>query len=181
MLININLWQILKIIWPILVLVGFVFLFQIIFEVIIPALFARNKRNRNFKDGHQWRDDRDLIRWLRGMSPNEFEEYIADLFNRLGYQAKAIGQSHDGGIDVVAEKNSIRHYIQCKKFITSEVGVGAVRDFYGAIADHLTSGKGSFITTNKFTFEAEKFAEDKPIELVDSFKLVEMIKSTSKK
>ena len=45
--------------------------------------------------------------------------------------------------------------------------VGDVRNFYGALADHLTNGKGYFITTNKFTLEAEKFADDKPIELID--------------
>jgi len=31
----------------------------------------------------------------------------------------------------------------------------------------LAQAKGYFITTNKFTLEAERFAEDKPIELID--------------
>ena len=58
--------------------------------------------------------------------------------------------------------------------------VGDVRNFYGALADHLTNGKGYFITTNKFTLEAEKFADDKPIELIDGYKLVRYIKMAKK-
>ncbi len=51
------------------------------------------------------------------MKPDEFENYIADLFSRLGFKTEVVGGSHDGGIDVVAEQNGIKHYIQCKKFI----------------------------------------------------------------
>lgn len=135
---------------------------------------------RKFKKGEAWRSDRDLLNWLRGMKPPEFEDYIADLFSHLGYKTRSVGQSHDGGIDVIAEKDGKTSYIQCKKFITSNVPVGAVRDFYGALADHLANGQGYFITTNKFTLEARKFAEDKPIELIDSFKLIRYIRMTKK-
>jgi len=135
---------------------------------------------RRFRKGEKWRSDRDLLQWLRGMKPSGFEDYITDLFSRLGYKAHAVGGSHDGGIDVVIEKDGIKSYIQCKKFITSEVTVGNVRDFYGALVDHLTNGKAYFITTNKFTLEAEKFAEDKPIELIDGYKLIRYIKMAKK-
>ncbi len=114
------------------------------------------------------------------MKPSEFENYISDLFARLGYKTKAVGASHDGGVDVIAEKDGIKSYVQCKKFITSEATVGDVRNFYGALADHLTNGKGYFVTTNKFTLEAEKFAEDKPIELIDGYKLIRYIKMAEK-
>jgi restriction system protein len=128
----------------------------------------------------QWHSNRDLIYWLRGMKPTEFEEYIADLFSKLGYKTKVTGGAYDEGVDVVAEKDGIEHYIQCKKFITSEVSVGAMRDFYGAIADHLAKGKAFFVTTNKFTEEASRFAEGKPIELIDEFKLIKYIRQAGK-
>jgi restriction system protein len=115
------------------------------------------------------------------MHPSEFENYIAGLFSKLGYKTEVVGGGYDEGIDVIAEKDGIKHYIQCKKFINREVSVGAMRDFYGAIADHLTRGKGYFITTNKFTLEAERFAEDKPIELIDSFRLIEYIRLAEKR
>lgn len=135
---------------------------------------------RNFRKGEKKRSDIDLLQWLRGMEPSEFENYIADLFSRLGYNAKAVGGPRDGGIDVVIEKEGVKHYIQCKKFITSQVTVGDVRDFYGALVDHFADGKGYFITTNTFTLDAEKFVEDKPIELVDGDKLIRYIKMAKK-
>jgi restriction system protein len=131
---------------------------------------------RKFKQGEAWRSDRDLLHWLRGMSPDEFEGYIAHLFKDLGYATEVTGASHDGGIDIVAEKNGIKHYIQCKKFIIRHVPVGAIRDFYGAIADRGAQAKGFFITTNTFTLDAEKFAESIPVELIDGYKLCEYIK-----
>lgn len=128
---------------------------------------------------------RSKIKWLLGkkqvqdlqkLTPTQFEEYIAVLFKSLGYETRVTGGKGDGGVDVEAEKDGHVHYIQCKKFISSKVPVGAVRDFYGAIADRIDGGKGYFITTNVFTLDAEKFAEDKPIELVDKFKLMEYMK-----
>ena len=133
--------------WPLWVLILVVAIISLIPDLI--SLAIRDWRiQRNFKRGEAGRSDRDLLRWLKRMKPPEFEKYIAVLFSRLGYKTQAVGQSHDGGIDVIAEKDGIKSYIQCKKFITSVVSVGAVRDFYGAIAD-LAQGKAYFITTNK--------------------------------
>ena len=146
--------------------------------IVVIGIWRRKTR---FKHVQGFLSDRELLLKLRDMHPGEFEEYIADLFSKLGYKTETVGGSHDEGIDVIAEKDGIKHYIQCKKFITQVVSVGAVRDFYGAITDHLAKGKGYFITTNKFTLEAEKFAEDKPIELIDGQKLIKYIRLAENK
>jgi restriction system protein len=135
---------------------------------------------KRFKKGEEWRSDRELLAWLKGMKPDEFELYVADMFSRLGYEAKKVGGSHDGGVDVVLRKNGVMHYVQCKKFIRSKVSVGEMRDFYGSLADRLSDGKGFFITTNIFTLEAEDFAKDKPIELIDGNKLVAYVRMAEK-
>lgn len=126
----------------------------------------------------QWKTDNELIYWLRGLKPGEFEDYIAELFRKLGYQTEKVGQTNDHGIDVTLKKDGQTSYVQCKKFITTIVSSPAMRDFYGAIVDHLTNGKAYFVTTNVFTLDAELFAENKPIELVDRFKLVKYIRMT---
>ena len=184
---EISFWEILKNtlsiilkMWQLWVFIIAIVIIRLMIEKILPDEFKKLKAALRFKKGDKWRDDRDLLAWLRGLSPKEFEEYISDLFSRLGFRTDVTGRAYDKGIDVVAEKDGLKHYIQCKKFITQEVGVGAVRDFYGAIADHLAKGKGYFITTNKFTLEAERFAEDKPIELIDSFKLLKYIRLVEK-
>lgn len=136
---------------------------------------------KKFKQGERWRSDREMIDQLFKMTPGGFEDYIAGLFDKLGYKTTVIGGPNDGGIDVIAEKKGIKHYIQCKKYFAAhEVGVGALRDFYGAIADRLADGKGFFVTTSKFTLEAERFAEDKPIELIDGQKLVQYVRLAEK-
>ncbi|MDD3734951.1 MAG: restriction endonuclease, partial [Candidatus Pacebacteria bacterium] len=151
--------------------------FVVLIGLLVIAVIAKKFR---LKRGAKWLSDRELLNELRRLTPDEFERYIADLFSKLGYQTNVSGGPYDQGVDIIAEKNGIKHYIQCKKFITREVGVGAVRDFYGALADHLANSKGYFITTNKFTLEAEKFAEDKPIELIDGFKLIQYIRLAKK-
>lgn len=176
---QIDFWEIVKSWWPIWIPLLIIIIMRIFFDWLELEIDSWRIRQR-FKKGEKWRSDRDLLQWLRGMKPSEFEKYIADLFTRLGYETKTVGTSHDGGIDVIAEKDGVKNYIQCKKFISSKVSVGDIRNFYGALADHLTNGKGYFITTNKFTLEAEKFAEDKPIELIDGFRLIKYINMTKK-
>ena len=172
-----NSWVFLKLMWPFFAFVVAILAIRILMNLIDLEIVDWRIR-RKFKKGEEWRSDRDLLKWLRGMKPSEFEKYISDLFSRLGYKSRAVGRSHDGGVDVIAEKDGVKHYIQCKKFITSRVTVHDIRDFYGALADRLANGKGYFITTNKFTLEAEKFAEDKPIELIDGQKLIKYIHLT---
>lgn len=138
--------------------------------ILLINKFSSNRMNKWFSSGRRLRE-------LKAMNPYEFEDYVAELYKRLGYKTETVGGTHDGGIDVIAtDKDGIKHYIQCKKYITSKVGSPDVRDFYGAIAGKFAEGKGIFITTNIFTSEAKLFAEDKPLELIDGNKLVRLIK-----
>ena len=121
-------------------------------------------------------NSRNSLEKLRNLRPDEFEEFVAHMFHRLGYETERVGGAYDGGIDVVAKKDGVTQYIQCKKFITRNVSVDDMRSFYGAITDKLTDAKAFFITTNIFTLEAEKFAEGKPIELIDGKKLMEYVR-----
>lgn len=155
-------------------------LFYGIAFVVVIIIIAIWRRKTRFKNIMGWHSDRELIQSLRIMEPSEFEEYIANLFSKLNYKTRITGGAYDKGIDVIAEKEGVKHYIQCKKFITRKVTVHDIRDFYGALADNLSSSKGYFITTNKFTLEAEKFAEDKPIELIDGNKLLDYIRLAEK-
>lgn len=163
--------QVLKSFWQmkgLFLMGGGVLLLAVIYRVFLDLIDRKSKI--------MWFLGKKKIQDLQYLTPTQFENYIEELFRSLGYKTRTVGGRGDGGIDVEAEKDGIVHYIQCKKFITRQVPVGAVRDFYGAIADKIDGGKGYFITTNVFTLDAEKFAEGKPIELVDRFKLMEYVK-----
>lgn len=158
----------------------FISIIIILVAIFIIILVIRSNKRKRFNEVYNWHQGRDLLKKLQAMHPNEFEDYIADIYSRLGYDTEQVGGSYDGGIDVIATKDGVKHYIQCKKFITQKVGVGAMRDFYGAMAGKLSNSKGIFITTNIFTTEAENFAEDKPIELIDGDNLLKLIKLAKK-
>lgn len=164
---------------PLFSVFGYLFLLLLAI-VVIKILIKKFKHDQRVKIGKDWRTEQELLQNLRSLTPSEFEKYIADLFIQLGFKAESVGGAYDGGVDVIASKDNIINYIQCKKFISREVTVGAIRDFYGALANKLANGKGYFITTNKFTLEAQKFAEDKPIELIDGFRLIDYIKLANK-
>jgi restriction system protein len=155
--------------WLIVLVIVFI---QIFFNRILPKIIRKHRIKSSRKAGNEWFSDKDFLQELKRMNPSDFEEYTAELFRKLGYKAKAVGHSHDGGIDVIAEKDGIPHYIQCKRY-NHKVPVKEIRDFYGVIAGKIAKGTGYFVTTDSFTLEAEKFAEDKPIELIDGYKLVE--------
>lgn len=138
-------------------------------EEALDGLLRLFTRGRRFKE-------QKTLEQLRRLTPTEFEKYIAELFRRVGFQTETVGGSYDGGIDVVAKKDGFTYYIQCKKFITRQVSVHDVRDFYGAIAEKLPNARGIFITTNVFTPEARRFCEGKPVELIDGASLMEYVR-----
>jgi len=123
-----------------------------------------------------WLDDQQLLARLRGMKPSEFEAYIAKMFTALGYRTMHVGGSGDGGIDIEMTKEGREYVVQCKKFITRKVEPHDVRDFFGAMGARHTNGKGFLITTNIFTDEAERFAENNAIEWIDHAKIVEYVR-----
>jgi len=159
-----KMWQI----WlPTLVLVIFAIFLRVSEDKLIYWI-SKNKREQRYKDTK-------TIEELRKLNGTEFEEFVAHLFEKLGYKITLTGGTNDGGIDLIATKDGKKHFIQCKKYNNNQVSVGAVRDFYGAISDNMKA-EGHFITTSFFTLEAKKFAEGKPIDLIDQFRLLGLIK-----
>lgn len=158
----------------------------ILFALLLCALptivetYRKKRQNiERFNDVTKWHNNKDFINKLQGLKPDEFEYYIEELYARLGYETEKVGKSHDGGVDVIATKDGVNHYVQCKKFITRQVKVDDVRAFAGALAGKLANGNGIFITTNVFTSEARKFAEENRIEAIDGDDLVSLLNSVS--
>jgi HJR/Mrr/RecB family endonuclease len=169
-----------KVFWPFFAMVGFLVIIKIVFEIVLPDLIKIYRNKKKYNEGSKWRSDRELLQWIKGLAPTEFEEYIAKLFKDLGFNATAVGRSHDGGIDVEIEKDGLKSYIQCKRYTKKSVSVREVREFYGALADFLAEGKAYFVTTSVFTLESEKYAEGKPMELIDGQKLIKYVHLAAK-
>lgn len=118
---------------------------------------------------------RTKTRAIMDLSPEAFEEYIASLFASMGYKVELTPRSGDAGIDILLYKDDKKIAVQCKKYSKKNlVGSPDMQRFLGAIHNS-NAVKGIFITTSFFTLEAERFARNNPIELLDSVKLEKLI------
>jgi restriction system protein len=99
---------------------------------------------------------------LHNLSPYEFECLVAKIFDEMEYDVKLTKKSHDGGIDIIAEKKQKANkeiiYIQCKRYIEN-VGVKDLRELLGVV-ENFKATKGIFCTCSNFTKSAKKFCEN---------------------
>ncbi|WP_441249828.1 restriction endonuclease [Kitasatospora sp. McL0602] len=110
-------------------------------------------------------DDPDLFT----MDPIEFEELIAELFRRRGYQTRTTARSGDQGVDVIAEDpdpiTGGQIVIQAKRY-RHRVDPTAVRDL-DATRVHHGANRGILVTTATFGPDSYRWVEGKPLALVD--------------
>jgi restriction system protein len=106
---------------------------------------------------------------LMDLTPKQFEEFVTNLFDRLGFDTKLFRASGDGGIDCIAyDPAPIRggkYVIQVKQY-SRTVPPSAVRDLFGTMHDQGAT-KGILITTSGFGPSSHEFANNKPLQLYD--------------
>ena len=90
------------------------------------------------------------------MSPAEFEAFCAEELRQAGWKARVTLQSRDQGVDVIADKNSVRVVLQCKLY-TGPVGNKAVQEAAAGRA-HERADFGIVVTNNRYTYAAEQLA-----------------------
>ena len=118
---------------------------------------------------------------LLKMDPSAFEQLIGRLLEKMNYQrVDVVGQSGDGGVDVVAEielgVTSVREVVQAKrhKRTVQRKALDALR---GSLY-RFNAVRGTIVTTSRFAKGAVKaaFAQGAaPITLIDGEKLIDML------
>jgi hypothetical protein len=115
---------------------------------------------------------------LLNLTPNDFEEMVAELYRAMGHQARRTGSIGDHGVDVVVNaKNGEKWVVQCKRWRTP-AGEPIVRDFYGMM-QHEKAAQGAIIATSGFSQPAIEWAKGKPLHLYsgnDFLRLWEKVK-----
>ena len=122
-----------------------------------------------------------LLGILREMKPDAFERLCQRLLREHGFtRVEVTGRSGDGGIDGtgVLRVNLLSFHVsyQCKRY-AGTVGPGSIRDFRGALAGR--ADKGLFITTGRFTKDAEREAVREgamAIDLIDGIELCGLLR-----
>lgn len=112
---------------------------------------------------------------LQRMDPIEFERFTGQLFRKMGFRVEDTQASADEGIDLILRRRGRMAVVQCKRYQGS-VGQPVVRDLYG-VMQHTNAAEAYLVTTGSVTRAARRWAEDKPIHLVDSHRLVEWVRT----
>lgn len=118
---------------------------------------------------------------LAEMDWEEFEHLVRQVFewefSDKGGEVNVTQSSRDGGVDaIVFDPDPIRGgkiIIQAKRY-TNTVPVSAVRDLYGSIINE-GANKGILITTSDYGPDSYKFAQGKPITLLNGGHLLYLI------
>ena len=100
---------------------------------------------------------------IKNMSHREFEFFVADIFENLGFSVKITKATRDGGKDIIATKSDPIPYtliVECKHWGEDhKVDVSVVRSVYGVqVATH--ANQSVIVTSSKFTKDAREFAEE---------------------
>lgn len=98
---------------------------------------------------------------LRTLPPRRFEELIAELLARDGFDVQLTPQTRDGGCDVFASHRhlGLLYVVECKRWSErNPIGVALVRALYGVV-EHQRATAGLLVTTSRFSSTALEFAE----------------------
>lgn len=120
------------------------------------------------------------LNWVRGLSWRGFERQLAEVYRQKGYKVEETGGGGaDGGIDLKLFKDGLTTIVQCKHWKTWKVNVKPVRELFGVMTAE-GADSAIFITSGQYTGEALKFAEGKPVELVDQRGFLDLVRHFQK-
>ena len=101
-------------------------------------------------------------------------QYVAE-----GYTVQRTPRSHDGGIDLLAERVTAgareRVVVQCKHQ-QANVGRPVLQQLRGVVSSDQSYTRGDLVTSSGFTSEAVAFAEGKRLTLIDRALLIELVR-----
>lgn len=126
-----------------------------------------------------------LLTRILAQEPVFFEQAVLDLLIAMGYggaegSATRTQLSSDGGIDGIVDQDALglsRIYVQAKRYSEDNaIGRPAIQAFVGALAGN-QANQGVFITTSRFSGEAQAYADQVPtrIVLIDGEKLTRLM------
>jgi restriction endonuclease Mrr len=121
---------------------------------------------------------------LREIDPYEFEELVAKIWRKQGWDAQVTSGSTDRGVDVVATKEDAfetrRHLIQVKRHgENTRVGSEDIQRYAGLYARRDEEPDAVFVvTSNRFTKQAKEVAKNRDVRLVDCDDLYQRLTET---
>ena len=125
----------------------------------------------------------DLIQHVHAVTPEYFEQIVADIFTALGFTTEVTGGADDKGVDVIARYSDgldfAPIYIQVKHYCgTMKVTPNEIQKLAGAVLLH-GGLQGVLVTCGAFAQPVPEYLQGLPgarnIALVDQHQLVELM------
>jgi len=111
-------------------------------------------------------------------TPQDFEDFIAQLYKDMGYEVEQTSYSGDYGADIIVKKDSVKTAVQIKRYAkTNKVGVQDINQVLGA-RDYYKCSNCSVVTTSSFSKSGVNLAKETQTELIDWDELLKMIRET---
>lgn len=136
----------------------------------LASYFSQKKRERIL-------DTQRNLDSVRALGWREFEQLVGEAYRRQGWTVEETGQGGaDGGIDLLLRRDGRTELVQCKQWRNRQVNVSVVREMFGLLAHHGANGV-RIISVGEFTRDAAAFVEGKPIQLINGFRLLQLVQS----
>jgi HJR/Mrr/RecB family endonuclease/tetrahydromethanopterin S-methyltransferase subunit G len=124
-----------------------------------------------------------VLTQLRRMDAYEFEELVAKIWEKQGWDAEVTSKSTDRGVDIIAIKQELvekhRHLIQAKKYgKNTKVGSEAMQKYSGLYQRNEQVDNVIIVTSNHFTSEAKEVAKNRDVSTVNADELYEILADT---
>ncbi|MDS0300903.1 restriction endonuclease [Halogeometricum sp. S1BR25-6] len=124
----------------------------------------------------------EIISSLSNMDVYEFEHFVADLWERQGWDTQVTQGSNDRGIDVVAEKSSPfpqKHLIQAKRYAKdNRIGSPAIQQYNSLRQQESGVDAVVIVTTSSFSRQARQTAHDLNVKTINGDDLYSIIANT---
>ena len=110
---------------------------------------------------------------LDNTTGREFEIFLLNLFEKLGYSATVTNRSKDYGCDMMLQRGDYRIAVQAKRS-ESELNFTSVQRVLGSLKKY-NAQISIVVTNNKFISSAKQLAKIKDVVLIDRKKLLDLI------
>ncbi len=118
-----------------------------------------------------------IKRLKNGVTPEQFENFIAELLRSMGYFVRVTSHAGDGGVDIIAHKDELGFEppiikVQCKQILTT-IGGPTVQQLLGAIQPN---EHALFVTLGDYSSDAIRIERGKSnLRLINGTDLVQLI------
>lgn len=115
------------------------------------------KKIGNTRNSKYWYDSQ----FWYGLNGWQFEQEVADVFEKNGYNTEVTKGSGDGGVDIIMNKNNVKSIVQCKLYRGHKATPQELRALWG-VKDDFNADEVIFVATDGITDMGRDFVSNKP-------------------